>query len=163
MWTILRQTFRAHSTRCEELITKPPPMARRPAPPQYEAVTDGVRIRVRPRFLHDESEPTRSRYMWSYTIDVENESERVWTIARRHWQIIDSAGRMQAVDGDGVIGQTPTLGPGERFTYMSGAPLATPSGIMSGTYDLVGEDGQEMVAIIPTFSLDSPYDTSLPS
>ena len=34
---------------------------------------------------------------------------------------------------------------------------------MSGTYDLVGENGEEMVAVIPTFSLDSPYDTSLPS
>ena len=78
-------------------------MARRPAPPQYEAVTDGVRIRVRTRFLHDESEPGRGRYMWSYTIDVENESDRTWTIARRHWRIVDSVGRMVAVDGEGVL------------------------------------------------------------
>ncbi|MEX1250798.1 MAG: ApaG domain, partial [Hyphomonas sp.] len=92
-----------------------------------------------------------------------NESDRTWTIARRHWQIVDAAGRMLAVDGDGVVGQTPTLGPGERFNYSSGTPLATPSGLMSGTYDLVGENGEEMVAVIPAFSLDSPYDTSLPS
>jgi ApaG protein len=138
-------------------------MARRPPPPQYEAVTDGVRIRVRTRFLHDESEPGRSRFMWSYTVDVENESDRTWTIARRHWRIVDMAGRMMAVDGDGVVGQTPTLAPGECFNYSSGTPLATPSGIMSGTYDLIGENGEEMVAVIPTFSLDSPYDTSRPS
>jgi ApaG protein len=138
-------------------------MARRPAPPQYEAITDGVRIRVRPRFLHDESEPGRGHFMWQYTVEVENGSTQAWTIARRHWRIVDSAGRVQAVDGDGVIGQTPTLGPGERFSYTSGAPLATPSGLMSGTYDLVGENGEEMVAIIPAFSLDSPYDTSRPS
>lgn len=138
-------------------------MARRPAPPQYEAVTDGVRIRVRPRFLHDESEPGRSHFMWSYSVEVENDSDRIWTIARRHWQIVDSAGRVQAVDGDGVIGQTPTIGPGERFSYTSGAPLSTPSGLMSGTYDLIGENGEELVAVIPAFSLDSPYDTSRPS
>ncbi len=138
-------------------------MARRPAPPQYEAVTDGVKIRVRPRFLHDESEPGRSHFMWAYTVEVENGSDRVWTIMRRHWQIVDAAGRLQAVDGDGVIGQTPTLAPGERFSYTSGAPLATPSGIMRGTYDLVGENGEEMVATIPAFSLDSPYDISRPS
>jgi ApaG protein len=138
-------------------------MARRSAPPEYEAVTGGVRIRVRPRFLHDESEPGRSKYFWAYSVDVENESDRIWTIARRHWRIVDSAGRLQAVDGDGVIGQTPTLGPGERFSYSSGAPLATPSGVMSGTYDLVDENGEEMVAVIPAFSLDSPYDTSRPS
>ena len=69
----------------------------------------------------------------------------------------------QAVDGEGVIGQTPTVGPGQRFSYTSGAPLATPSGMMTGTYDLVDEEGAEMVALIPAFSLDSPYDTSRPS
>ena len=138
-------------------------MARRPAPPQYEAITDGVRIRVRPKFLHDESEPTRAKFMWQYTVEVENESERTWTIIRRHWRIVDSAGRLQAVDGEGVIGQTPTVGPGQRFSYTSGAPLATPSGMMTGTYDLVDEEGAEMVALIPAFSLDSPYDTSRPS
>ena len=68
----------------------------------------------------------------------------------------------QDVDGDGVIGQTPTLGPGERFSYTSGAPLSAPSGIMSGTYDLEGEDGRMLIATIPMFSLDSPYETALP-
>lgn len=138
-------------------------MARRPAPPQFEAVTEGVRVRVRARFLHDESEPGRSRFMWQYTVEVENESPRIWTIARRHWRIVDAAGRLMAVDGDGVVGQTPTIGPGERFSYTSGTPLATPSGMMSGTYDLIGEHGEELVAVIPAFSLDSPYDTSRPS
>ncbi len=138
-------------------------MAKRPAPPQYEATTQGVRVRVRPRFLHDESEPGRGLYFWSYTVEVENQSDQIWTIARRHWRIVDSVGRLQEVDGDGVIGQTPTIGPGESFSYTSGAPLATPSGMMSGTYDLVGEAGEEMVAAIPAFSLDSPFDTSRPS
>ena len=84
-------------------------MGRRVPPPQYEHVTDGVRIRVRPKFMHDESEPARARFMWSYTVDVENESEQTWTIVRRHWRIVDAEGRRQEVDGDGVIGQTPTL------------------------------------------------------
>ncbi len=138
-------------------------MARRPPPPVYEAITDGVKIRVRPRFMHDESEPSRNHFMWAYTVEVENGSDRSWTITRRHWRIVDAAGRLHAVDGEGVVGQTPTIGPGERFTYTSGAPLTTPSGMMSGTYDLVGEGGEEMSARIPAFSLDSPYDTSRPS
>ena len=138
-------------------------MARRAPPPLYEDVTDGVRIRVRPKFMYDESEPAAGRFMWSYTVDVENESERTWTIVRRHWRIVDAFGRMQAVDGEGVIGQTPTLGPGERFSYTSGAPLSAPSGVMSGTYDLIDDAGDELQARIPLFSLDSPYDTSRPS
>lgn len=137
-------------------------MARRSPPPQYEHVTDGVRIRVRPKFMYDESEPAVGRFMWSYTVDVENESERTWTIIRRHWEIVDAMGRLQEVDGEGVIGQTPTLGPGERFSYTSGAPLSAPSGMMRGTYDLVNDEGGELVARIPAFSLDSPYDTSRP-
>lgn len=137
-------------------------MARRIPPPSYEQVTDGVRITVRPKFMHDESEPGRHKFMWAYTVEVENESDRTWTIVRRHWRIVDAAGRRQDVDGDGVIGQTPTLGPGERFSYTSGAPLSAPSGIMSGTYDLVSESGEELEAAIPVFSLDSPYETSLP-
>lgn len=112
--------------------------------------------------MHDESEPARARFMWSYTVDVENESEQTWTIVRRHWRIVDAAGRRQEVDGEGVIGQTPTLEPGERFSYTSGAPLAAPSGIMGGTYDLEGHDGRVLIATIPMFSLDSPYETSLP-
>lgn len=138
-------------------------MARRPSPPQYEAVTEGVRIRVRPKFMHDESEPARAHFIWQYTVEVENESARVWTIMRRHWRIVDSAGRLQIVEGEGVVGQTPSIGPGERFSYTSGAPLATPSGMMTGSYDLVDENGDEMVARIPAFSLDSPYETTRPS
>jgi ApaG protein len=138
-------------------------MARRLAPPNYETTTDGVRIRVRPRFMHDESEPASDRFMWAYTVEVENESGRTWTILRRHWHIVDSAGHAQIVDGEGVIGQTPTLGPGERFTYTSGAPLTAPSGLMYGRYDLIGDDGEELVAMIPVFSLDSPYETVRPN
>lgn len=138
-------------------------MVRRTPPPLYEHTTDGVRIRVRPKFMHDESEPAKGKFMWSYTVEVENDSDRTWTIMRRHWMIVDALGRQQAVDGDGVIGQTPTLGPGERFSYTSGAPLAAPSGMMSGTYEMLDEDGSCMQAIIPVFSLDSPYDTSRPS
>ena len=88
---------------------------------------------------------------------------RFWTHTMRHWDIIDSHGRRQLVDGEGVVGQTPTLEPGKSFRYSSGAPLAAPSGMMGGMYTLVGEDGEEMHVRIPTFSLDSPYERSRPS
>ena len=138
-------------------------MSRRVPPPQYEALTAGVRIRVRPKFMHDESEPSEGKFIWAYTVDVENETEQTWTIVRRHWHIVDAAGRTQLVEGEGVIGQTPTIEPGERFSYTSGAPLSAPSGIMSGAYDMKSDTGEMLVAVIPAFSLDSPYETALPS
>lgn len=120
-------------------------------------------IRVKPRFMHDESEPARHKYVWAYTVEVENLSETVWTLVTRHWEIIDAAGRKTIVDGEGVIGQQPVIEPGESFRYTSGAPLATPSGVMGGTYDFEGANGSRLTAEIPLFSLDSPYDTARPS
>ena len=131
--------------------------------PRYEAVTDGMKISVIPVFLEDESKPVRNRYVWAYTVEIENGSDTTWTLTLRHWDIIDSLGRRQTVDGEGVVGQTPRLEPGESFRYSSGAPLAAPSGIMSGTYTFVSDDEDKLLAKVPAFSLDSPYDRVRPS
>ena len=83
--------------------------------PRYEAVTQGMKISVTPAFLEDESKPASNRYVWAYTVEIENDSDTVWTLRLRHWDIIDSLGRRQTVDGEGVVGQTPRLEPGESF------------------------------------------------
>ena len=57
----------------------------------------------------------------------------------------------------GVVGEQPVLKPGERFAYTSGAPLPTPSGFMSGSYEMQAADGSRFEAEIPAFSLDSPF------
>ena len=138
-------------------------MTKRIEPAPYEAVTKGMAVRVPPAFMKEESRPASGRYVWSYTVEIENRSDRTWTLTTRHWDIIDSQGRRQIVDGEGVVGQTPRLEPGERFQYTSGAPLSAPSGMMSGMYTFEGEDGEELIARVPTFSLDSPYERSRPS
>ena len=130
---------------------------------RYEAVTDGMKIAVTPKFLDEESLPAKGRYVWAYTIEMENSSDTTWTLTLRHWDIIDSLGRRQTVDGEGVVGQTPRLEPGDTFRYSSGAPLSAPSGMMSGSYTFVSDDGQELSARVPAFSLDSPYDRVRPS
>ena len=129
----------------------------------YEAITGGVIVRVKPRFLHDESRPSAGKFVWAYSVEIENGSAETWTLMTRHWDIIDSQGRRQIVDGEGVVGQTPRLEPGESFRYSSGAPLSAPSGMMGGLYTFVSEAGEELNARIPTFSLDSPFEASRPS
>jgi len=138
-------------------------MSRARQVPSYEAITEGVAVRVRPRFMHDESKPATGRYVWSYTVEIENGSDKTWQLMRRHWRIIDAEGRSQEVDGEGVVGQQPVLKPGEAFKYTSGAPLAAPSGVMGGSYDLQDENDENLTVAIPTFSLDSPYDEAKPS
>lgn len=137
-------------------------MPRKPAP-TYEQTTDGLKVRVKPKFLHDESEPARFKFIWAYTVEVENGTDTSWRLISRHWEIIDADGRTQIVDGEGVIGQQPVIAPGGVFRYTSGAPLSTPSGVMRGRYFLEDDDGASLAADIPLFSLDSPYDGSQPS
>ena len=129
----------------------------------YERVTRGIRVSVSPTFLEDQSDPEEPRYVWAYTVRINNESDTPVQLRTRYWRITDSRGQTDIVAGDGVVGEQPLIRPGEGFEYTSGAPLAAPSGIMGGTYDLEGEDGRVLIATIPMFSLDSPYETSLPS
>ncbi len=122
----------------------------------YEVTTHGIRVSVQPEFLADRSDPDESYFVWAYTVTIENVSASTVTLRTRHWEIIDANGQRQNVDGEGVVGKQPTLGPGERFEYTSGCPLGTASGFMTGFYTMESKDGKLLDVQIPAFSLDSP-------
>ncbi len=141
--------------------------ATRPIPldTPFTAETSGVIVRVVPTFLNGESSPAQRRFMWAYTVEVENGRPAAIILRRRSWEIIDSTGLRDLVEGEGVIGRQPEIAPGDAFRYTSGAPLSRPSGIMRGRY-LMQDQGEEKFLFsvtIPTFSLDSPYEDALPS
>ena len=123
----------------------------------YETTTEGVLIRVTPQFLDEQSIPDQGRYFWAYTIEITNHGTNTVKLEARHWKITDSNGRLEEVRGPGVVGQTPVLKPGQSFSYTSGCPLSTPSGIMVGSYRMVDETGRRFDVAIPAFSLDSPF------
>ncbi|MDJ0893556.1 MAG: Co2+/Mg2+ efflux protein ApaG [Alphaproteobacteria bacterium] len=125
----------------------------------YSRTTGSIRVMVKPQFLEDQSEPTENHFVWAYHVRIENNGERTVQLLNRHWTITDAFGRIQEVRGPGVVGEQPVLGPGESFEYTSGTPLGTPSGIMSGTYEMADDDDLFEV-VIPAFSLDSPYQQS---
>ena len=88
---------------------------------------------------------------------IANGGREAVQLLRRTWHITDARGRMQVVQGDGVVGEQPVLEPGEAFEYTSGTPLETPSGIMAGAYHMVVVlTGEQFDVEIPAFSLDSP-------
>ncbi len=122
----------------------------------YKATTRAIHVTVEPQYLPDQSEPAKSQYVWAYTVRIENGGDVAVQLRSRHWKITDGLGRLQEVKGPGVVGKTPLLRPGEVFEYTSGTPLSTPSGIMSGTYQMVDEAGEKFDIEIPTFSLDTP-------
>ena len=120
----------------------------------YEATTRGVTVRVRAAFLEDQSED--GTWVWAYEVRIENQGTEAVQLLRRTWRITDARGRVQVVEGAGVVGETPMLEPGEAFEYTSGTPLSTPSGFMTGAYHMVAASGEVFDAAIPAFSLDSP-------
>jgi ApaG protein len=122
----------------------------------YEAVTHGVRVRVKPVYLPEQSNPPASRYAWAYTVDIENLGEETVQLLSRRWIITDAANRVEEVAGPGVVGEQPVLRPGDAFHYTSACPLKTPSGVMYGTYRMETERGELFDAVIPMFSLHLP-------
>ena len=122
----------------------------------YTSTTRSIRVSVEPTFLDDQSSPTDDHYVWAYQVKIENDGSETVQLVNRHWRITDARGRMQEVQGEGVVGEQPTLQPGQAFEYTSGTPLGTPSGIMAGSYEMENTDGERFDIEIPAFSLDSP-------
>jgi ApaG protein len=125
----------------------------------YRQTTRGLTVTVRPEYLADQSQPELRHYVWAYHVRIENNGHSTVQLANRYWRIVDGAGQTQEVRGAGVVGKQPVLKPGEAFEYSSGTPLAVPGGFMTGTYEMVGEDGDVFDIAIPAFSLDCPDQT----
>ena len=124
----------------------------------YEARTRNVLVRVRAFYLEDQSDPDENRFVWAYRVNLENHGQETVQLLRRTWNITDGQGRTQHVHGDGVVGEQPVLAPGQAFEYVSGTPLPTPSGFMTGQYHMVAQPSGELFDVtIPPFSLDSPH------
>jgi ApaG protein len=133
----------------------------------YEKTTGGIRVTVRPVYLDEQSSPGDDHYVWAYQVNIENHSPETVQLVSRYWHITDARGRIQEVRGAGVVGEQPTLSPGEHFEYSSGCPLPTPSGMMVGRYQLLRRDGPQageaFEVEIPAFSLDSPHEVGRPN
>jgi ApaG protein len=129
----------------------------------YTQTTKDIKVTVQPQYLDQQSEPDDNNYIWAYTIQLENHSQETIKLLNRYWRITDSMGRTQEVRGAGVVGETPVLKPGEAFRYTSGVPLTTPSGLMSGQYEMALENGEKFEVAVPAFSLDSPFGLTKPN
>jgi len=119
--------------------------------------TNGITIQVENHFLKEESQPNEGRFCHAYRITILNESSRTVQLMSRHWKIQDSNGSAREVKGDGVIGQQPTLMPGQTHQYVSWCPLETDIGEMSGTYQMRDVNTEEVFeVVVPAFRLLYP-------
>lgn len=136
-------------TEIEELVEGAPDIY------PFRAETSGISVEVCPVYDENTGED-QGEHAWVYFVRIENHSKTKVTLKSRYWRIIDANGMLEEVHGAGVVGETPTIAPGESFEYDSFIMLETPSGFMEGFYDLTAEDGQRFQVDIPAFPLDVP-------
>ena len=113
-------------------------------------------VAVRTQYLAEQSDPSKTNYVFSYTITIKNTGSVPAQLISRHWVITDANNQVQEVRGLGVVGHQPLLKPGEQFEYTSGTQMVTPQGSMYGEYFCVAEDGHRFEAKIPEFVLSLP-------
>ena len=121
------------------------------------AVTEGIRIVVRARYVPEQSLPAAARYVFSYTVRIRNEGPQAAQLVSRQWLITDSVGRVQDIRGAGVVGEQPLLRAGKEFEYTSSAVIETSRGVMHGSYEMTRPSGRSFHAQIAPFVLALPY------
>lgn len=119
-------------------------------------MTPPIQVKVKSNYIEEQSEPEEPRFVYGYTITLTNEGEEPAQLISRHWIITDANGDVQEVQGMGVVGEQPRLAPHESYTYTSGVVLATETGTMSGSYQMITDEGEEFDADIPEFVLLPP-------
>jgi len=117
----------------------------------------GIKVDVDTLYVETESDPENDRYVFAYTITIQNIGDVAAKLLTRHWVIRDDNGKTEEVHGDGVVGEQPHLKPGEGFQYTSGTMLETSIGTMGGSYLMVTDSGQEFIASIDEFLLSTPH------
>jgi ApaG protein len=120
---------------------------------KFVATTEDITVTVRPVYLDGQSDMIQKKFVFAYFIRIENNSVDRVQLLRRHWYIHQSSGKVEEVDGEGVVGKQPMLAPGEVHEYNSYCVLETFEGSMEGTYLMRRSNGEMFNVTIPRFVL----------
>ena len=122
-----------------------------------DTTTRGIRVQVQSFYDEERSSPQESYYFFAYRVRIDNIGSETAQLVSREWFITDGNGDTQRVQGPGVVGEKPSLAPGEAFEYTSFCPLPTAVGTMHGSYRMVLASGESFEAEIAPFSLAVPH------
>ena len=125
--------------------------------PDPQLPSDAIRVSSEIHYLSDQSRPEEHEFVFTYTITIENESAATVQLINRHWVITDLNEDVQEVMGEGVVGQQPTLSPGEVYQYTSGTLVSAPPATMEGHYEFIDESQKAFKVAIPLFTLSLPH------
>jgi ApaG protein len=121
-------------------------------------ISEGVNISVETFYQAEFSNPTGNEYMFAYRVTIENKNSFPVKLLSRHWYIFDSDGTNREVQGDGVIGEQPTINSNKSYQYVSGCNLRTEIGNMHGTYLFENlHNKKTFTSAIPLFEMCTPF------
>lgn len=120
----------------------------------FSTTTSDIKVSVIPQYDTKNSFPAENRFVFRYNITIENLGRDAVQLLRRKWLIFDLGFGFTEVAGEGVIGLTPTIEPGDNFTYFSNVLLRSGVGNMSGLFFCKNLLTNEMLEIeVPKFNL----------
>ncbi len=126
--------------------------------PLASAITKGILVTVETNYESSSNNPYVVNHLFSYRVQIANQNSFTVKLWRRHWYIIESDGSKRVVEGEGVVGEQPTLEKSTTFQYISACNLNTEIGKMHGTYLMQNIQTQEMLEItIPEFIMVVPF------
>lgn len=121
-------------------------------------ITKGVQVSVETFYQPKFSNPLDSAFVFAYKVTIVNNNDYDIQIIRRHWHIVDANASKRQVEGAGIVGEQPKLGPGEMHEYVSYCDLVTDIGKMYGTYLILRLiDQNQFYVKIPEFKLVAPF------
>ncbi|NVK23457.1 MAG: Co2+/Mg2+ efflux protein ApaG [Gammaproteobacteria bacterium] len=115
-----------------------------------------IKITVKTRHIAEQSDPKNHRFVFAYSINIENQSDQPVQLLNRYWLITDANGKKVEVQGAGVVGEQPTIEPDKSYSYTSGCILETELGTMEGHYEFQHQDKSLFKQTIPVFRLSLP-------
>ena len=124
-----------------------------------ENLSKFVRITVTTSYLESQSDPEAHRFVFAYSIEIQNTGTEPFKLLSRYWHIKDENEKVQEVTGDGVVGQKPIIPPGKAFQYTSAAIINTEIGTMRGSYIMESPTGMQFNTPIAPFLLSTPHTT----
>lgn len=119
----------------------------------FSETTENITVTVRPLYVETESDFLSRKFVFAYFIRIENNGTESVQLLRRHWIITHDTGKVEEVEGEGVIGKQPVIAPGDFHEYNSFCILESLEGFMEGTYLMKRSSNETMTVNIPRFIL----------
>jgi ApaG protein len=123
--------------------------------------TNKIIVAVEPTYISEQSDPTHQKFVWSYEITIANNSNDIVQLLNRYWRITDMTGKVEDIQGAGVIGLQPLIKPRKSFVYTSYCQLPTPQGTMEGQYEMQNLEEEHFKIDIPKFILSAPAEITV--